>query len=117
MFNAEPAVDAMRPPASVLIPPPALMVMVPAPIETVPEVKLTMPSSTSTTPGVCVPDTITVNAPVASLPAENTALRPEIHAAVAPVPSATLFQLANAPSHVPLGVAPPAPAVVPLRSQ
>ena len=70
-----------------------------------------------------VPSIVTVNEPVASLPAEKKATLPspaavpETQASVAASPAAFGLQLAAALLHVPLGVGPPAPGVGPSMSQ
>ena len=59
---------------------------------------------------------MTVKVPVASVPAEKTAVSPVVHAAVAAVPAELMLQKFAVPQ-VPTGVAPPAPAAAPLASQ
>ena len=94
---------------------PLLMVTTFAPRDTTPEGIVTEPSSTVMFPAVCVPLTLRLKDPDASVPAEKTALRPAVHPAVAAVPSRTVLQKVLVPQ-VPVGVV-PAPAVVPLLSQ
>src|SRR5439155_14025347 len=77
---------------------------------------VTAPSSKVMPATVCAPGRVTVKSPIASLPAEKTALLPLTQPAVAPVPELMGFQLLAAPQ-IPAGVAPPAPPVVPLVSQ
>ena len=101
-------IDSMR----AVTPVPASM----TPVErlTVPPVSVTVPSSKPGEAAFCVPLTVTVYVPVASVPAAKTALcEAPGQIPVATSPLALALQLAVAPSHVPPGVAPPAPAVAP----
>src|SRR5436190_16568136 len=60
---------------------------------------------------------VTVYVPVASVPAEKTALPPALQVVGLPVPLDDEFQLAVLLSQFPVDVAPPAPAVAPFVSQ
>src|SRR3954466_12261841 len=60
---------------------------------------------------------VMLKVPVASAPAEKTAVWPAAHVCVAPRPVETLFQLRLVRLHVPDGTVPPAPVVAALRSQ
>src|SRR6266542_5541881 len=84
--------------------------------KSVPDDSVTVPSSKTTPSAVCDPLSVTVNIPVASVPAENTAVLPELHPAVAAVPADEVLQGVPDPQ-VPVGVGPPAPLVVPFLSQ
>src|SRR5439155_16543678 len=91
--------------------------IVPPPIRfNVPPDSVTLPSSKLTAAAVCAPLTLTVKVPIASVPAEKTALLPADHAPVgATVPAALLLQKLFVPQ-VPAGVT-PAPSAAPLPSQ
>src|SRR5689334_18492184 len=78
-------------------------------------VNVAVPSSFVIEPNA-VPALVTVKLPVASVPAENTAMSFAANVVAAPVPSVSVFQFAAEVFHVPVGVV-PAPVVVPLRSQ
>src|SRR5262245_7310390 len=78
--------------------------------ESVPPDNVTVPSSILTPVALCVPLTVTVNAPVASAPAEKAATFPPIQAAVLLDPVLSVLQLVLETFQVPAGVAPPAPA-------
>src|SRR5207249_3899120 len=85
--------------------------------EMVPPVSVTAPSSKVIPAALWVPLTVTLNAPVPSVPAEKTAVFPLVHAAAVPVPADEPSHTRFDAFHAPPGVAPPAPAVVPLISQ
>ena len=85
--------------------------------ESVPPESVAVPSSKVSPPIDCVESTVTVYVPVASLPAEKTAMSPDAQAAIPPEPLTFAFQLFWPAAHVPLGVAPPAPLVEPFMSQ
>ena len=110
-----PAVDDIRSELSVLRVAPEFTVTFPAPTITAPPAIETVPSSIVIPEAVWSGETVTVYALDASPPAEKIALRPDVHAAVAAVPSKTVLQKLLVP-HMPVGVA-PAPAVAPLLSQ
>ena len=59
---------------------------------------------------------MTVKFPVASAPAENSAVSPAVQVVVKPIPVETPFQFALVKSQLPDGVVPPAPDVAPLMS-
>src|SRR5687768_17918174 len=103
-----PASVAVTPPSTLICPPERLTVP-PVSVGTAAGFGLTTPSFSNDRPeALCVPETVTVYAPVASVPAENTALYPAPGNAVVPTsPAALALQFDVAPSHVPLGVAPP----------
>ena len=83
----------------------------------VPPVMVMIPSSNERPPIPCVTDTVTVEMPVAFVPALNTAVSPLTHAPAAPVPSTSFHNVLLA-SHRPVAdPVPEAPAVLPLMSQ
>jgi hypothetical protein len=104
MVNADPDATSIPPPPDTSI-------------ESVPPLSVTVPSSTRTPAASWVPLTVTVNVPVASLPAEKTAVSPGVHGAVAKEPVESADQFGVEASQVPAGVVPPAPGVEPSMSQ
>src|SRR4051794_18494892 len=68
------------------------------------------PSSTVSAARLCVPETVTVNVPVAFVPAENTASLPAVQAVGMPKPVESVFQWVEVALHTPDGVVLPAPA-------
>lgn len=79
--------------------------------------RLTVPCRTSIPETVFEPTTVTLNEPVAAVPAENTANCPAGQPDVDASPVALGLQFASTALHVPLGVVPPAPGVAPSMSQ
>src|SRR5205814_8561918 len=77
---------------------------------------VTVPSSKLRPATLCVPLTVTVKAPVASPPAEKTAVLPAAHAPVDDVPAELPCRKGLLPQ-VPAGVVDPAPPPEPLESQ
>src|SRR6476659_7793985 len=83
-----------------------------------PPVSVAFPSSKTRPEESCVPLTVTVNGPLASLPAAKSAVNPLAHVPMVPPapPVESSFQLVSEADQVPSGVV-PAPAVVPFISQ
>src|SRR4051794_39882934 len=75
------------------------------------EPRVTLPSSSVSPPTVCVPFNATVYVPVAFVPAEKTAVPPDVHPVVALAPVESELQKLSVP-HVP-GAFPPASSVAP----
>src|SRR5205823_5160732 len=116
--NDPPVDPAIRAELSMLSVPPELIMTVPVPTVIAEGVnRLTVPSST-VTPATVIPEfSVTLNEPIASVPAEKTAVSVvPLHTAVAEEPVESVLQV-EPPEIFPLGVAPPAPGVAPLMSQ